>query len=263
MTQIGSIPPVRAGFNTISPFKGAIAAPSLPTGLEKVHTEPAPAKPDGLGHLIRTLSVRFEANRWANKAEAHYPVVVVGGGMAGLMALHELVNKHQVPAVLLESDRRLGGNSQSDVAQNGVPHPTGATIFIPGGPEYAKLWQELNIPLDPNQLLKPEIFVMNNERFTAFKINPTDPDDLAPRHKTNLKAAKGFQKLLDDLKAIAQQPRLAPVIPIQQATLWALKKWDSIPLSKFLMASWSRSWLSLISRAIWRLPPRKWAPMSA
>ncbi|MBY0403154.1 MAG: NAD(P)-binding protein, partial [Cyanobacteria bacterium] len=167
------------------------------------------------------------------KVEQHYPVIVVGAGLAGLTAMHELVKKQNVPAILIESQKQIGGNSKSSVSPHGVKHPTGATIFIPGNEANKKLWKEIGVTLDPTMELKPEIFVMNDERFTAFN-HDGKALEFPPEKPENIEAANGFQKLLAVLKQIAQKIKSAPVIPIQEATAQAFRKWDKINMFDFL-----------------------------
>lgn len=174
--------------------------------------------------------VLFGARPLKDRVEKHYPVVVVGGGAAGLTAMYDLVKRRGVDAVLLESMEKLGGVAQSAKSPAGVPHPAGATIFLSGNPEHEALWQELKIPLDEKLVLKPEIMVLKGERFTAFSLKD-QPLDVPPESKRAKKAAKAFQKFLKDLAEIAKSAA-APVIPIQKATKKALAKWDGISLAK-------------------------------
>ncbi len=166
------------------------------------------------------------------RVEKHHRVVVVGAGVAGLTATYELIKHQKIPTVIMESENKVGGNSKSDISADGIPHPTGATIFLPGNANHQKLWQELKLPLKPQYLLKPEVYIVNGERFTAFG-NKVDRAEFAPTSRDNKEAAKGFRKMLADLKKIASTPS-GPVVPIQEAAAKALNKWDTLPLSKFL-----------------------------
>jgi protoporphyrinogen oxidase len=202
-------------------------------GLNKSNT-PVDFQKPAQNSMTHLFSVLFSGKKLKDRVERHVPVVVVGGGMAGLIAMYELTKKHSVNAVLLESQRKMGGNSQSDVSKQGIQHPTGATIFIPGSEEHMAFWKEIGVKLDPKYLLKPEIYIDNNERFTAFSNDETQTLEHPPTHPQNIKAAKGFQKMLNDLKKIAGKPKSAPMLPIQQATEKSLTQWDGMSLSKYL-----------------------------
>lgn len=212
-------------------------APGLPTAQPTPPLTVQPAQTSNQSgsilEFIRTNVIHFGAKSLKQRAEKHYPVLVVGGGVAGLTAMYELVNRKGIPAVLMESTNRLGGNSKTGISPQKVPHPAGATIFIPGDPVHRKLWKELDLPLTPEMILKPEIFINNGERFTAFALGGKKIE-IPATHPENQEAARGFRKMLKDLKTIAAKVKNAPVIPIQTATEGALKKWDRISLAEFL-----------------------------
>lgn len=177
--------------------------------------------------------IHFGAKSLKQRVEKHVPVVIVGGGIAGLMAQYEL-SKKGVPSILLESEKRLGGNTNSDVSHRGVPYTTGATIFLPGGERPMRMWKELGMPLKEEYLLKPEIYTLpNGERFTAFGTR-ADRAEFQPKSPEMIEGAKGVRKLLRDLRRISQSKTLQAIMPIQDASRRAMNKWDGMSFAKFL-----------------------------
>jgi protoporphyrinogen oxidase len=177
-------------------------------------------------------SVHFGGLSLKKRVEAHYPVVVVGGGAAGITAMYELAQHQKIPAVLMEVEGRLGGNTQSGRSPKGIQHPTGATIFLPGSEHHQALWKELGLSNPPEQVLGPEIFVMNGERFTAFQ-NGAPHTPMPPKSKTAKRAVEGLQRFLRDLKRWADKGE-APTTPIQQASKKLLNRWDGMSLADLL-----------------------------
>ncbi len=176
----------------------------------------------------------IEARPLAEKIEKHVPVVVVGGGVAGLTAMYELLGKHHIPALLLESKDYLGGNARAATSPKNIPHPAGATIFLPGGREHSKLWQELELPLSEENSLKPEIIILpSGERFTPFGTRE-ELAEFKPTSEEAKAARRSFQQMLRDLKEIARSPRQAITVPIQNATRRALEKWGNMSFAEFL-----------------------------
>ncbi|MBY0449779.1 MAG: FAD-dependent oxidoreductase [Cyanobacteria bacterium] len=221
--QFGYFLPFHAGKPTVSAEQG-IAKTPLYSLLNK-----QPAR-----DLVLFGGKAIEARPLAEKVENHVPVVVVGGGVAGLTAMYELVGKHQVPALLLESKDYLGGNARAAASPKNVPHPAGATIFLPGGREHRRLWQELELPLTPENSLKPEIIILpTGERFTPFGTRE-ELAEFKPSSPAAKAARQSFQQMLRDLKEIARSPRQAITVPIQNATRRALEKWGNMSFAEFL-----------------------------
>src|ERR1700693_2498150 len=68
-------------------------------------------------------------------------VVIIGGGAAGLPAAYELA-KHQVPAVVLEADKIVGGISRT-VNYKGYLFDIGGHRFFTKWPEVNALWKKI------------------------------------------------------------------------------------------------------------------------
>ncbi|CCC71307.1 hypothetical protein NCAS_0G04200 [Naumovozyma castellii] len=64
------------------------------------------------------------------------PVVVIGSGLAGLATSNQLVNKYQIPIVLVEKEASLGGNSiKASSGINGAVTATQAALKVEDSPE--------------------------------------------------------------------------------------------------------------------------------
>lgn len=71
----------------------------------------------------------------------HYPVVILGGGPAGLTAAYELA-KHQVPAVVLEKADKVGGLARTE-NHKGYRFDIGGHRFYSKVDEVVPIWQEV------------------------------------------------------------------------------------------------------------------------
>src|SRR5947209_13856636 len=81
------------------------------------------------------------------------PVVVIGGGPAGLTAAYEL-GKRGEDAIVLEADKQVGGISRT-VERDGWRFDIGGHRFFTKVPEVEKLWHEI-LP-DEQFLLRPRM----------------------------------------------------------------------------------------------------------
>src|SRR4051794_16619616 len=81
------------------------------------------------------------------------PVVVIGGGPAGLTAAYEL-GKRGEDAIVLEADHQVGGISRT-VERDGWRFDIGGHRFFTKVPEVEKLWHEILPPED--FLLRPRM----------------------------------------------------------------------------------------------------------
>ena len=79
-------------------------------------------------------------------------VVIIGGGPAGLTAAREL-SKHQVPAVVLEADKQVGGISRT-VNYKGYLFDIGGHRFFTKWDEVNQIWRET---LGDHFLLRPRL----------------------------------------------------------------------------------------------------------
>jgi protoporphyrinogen oxidase len=188
--------------------------------------------PSFRGNVLPLREADWNIKALQSRVEKHVPVAVVGGGAAGLGAAYDLVVRRGIETTLLESGNQLGGNAKGAKTPGGLPFPTGATIFLPGNKDHMKLWKELNLPLKDLYLLKPEIYVMDSERFTTFGTE-ADRNEFPPQSEKTKTAAEGFRRLLKDLKTVAHS-NAAVVVPIQEASKRALRKWDTISFAEFL-----------------------------
>ena len=72
---------------------------------------------------------------------AEKSVVIIGGGPAGLTASYEL-SKHNVPAVVLEADKIVGGISRT-VNYKGYLFDIGGHRFFSKCEEVNQIWEEI------------------------------------------------------------------------------------------------------------------------
>lgn len=93
-------------------------APPLPAG-EIVGAS------DVFGHRLRDgMQISVPADAWTN-----VPIVIIGGGIAGLSAARRLIRSGYEEFVLIELEKAVGGTSRSGSTQN-IPFPWGAH-YIP------------------------------------------------------------------------------------------------------------------------------------
>src|ERR1700688_3192808 len=78
--------------------------------------------------------------------------VIIGGGPAGLTAAYEL-SKHDIPAVVLEADRAVGGLSRT-VNYKGYLFDIGGHRFFAKWDEVNEIWHEV---LQENFLERPRL----------------------------------------------------------------------------------------------------------
>ena len=78
----------------------------------------------------------------------HKPVVIIGGGLAGLYAAYSL-KKRDIPFLLLEAKASLGGRIASHFLadNNSIGHDLGPTWIFPHQPNIQQLVAVLNIPV--------------------------------------------------------------------------------------------------------------------
>ena len=78
----------------------------------------------------------------------HKPVVIIGGGLAGLYAAYNL-KKRDIPFLLLEAKASLGGRIASHYlpTNNTIGHDLGPTWIFPHQPNIQQLVAVLNIPV--------------------------------------------------------------------------------------------------------------------
>jgi monoamine oxidase len=75
---------------------------------------------------------------WAQMSTRKLPVVVVGGGISGLTALHEL-GKSKMPALLFEERSTLGGRIRAFRTQEGHRLSAGAELIDSDNTELFRL----------------------------------------------------------------------------------------------------------------------------
>lgn len=71
----------------------------------------------------------------------HYPVVILGGGPAGLTAAYELA-KHKIPGVVLEKADKVGGIARTE-NHKGYRFDIGGHRFYSKVPEVVLIWKEV------------------------------------------------------------------------------------------------------------------------
>lgn len=62
--------------------------------------------------ILILLTVLFiSLVKWLTADEEHYPVVIIGTGLAGLTAAADLTERYNVPVILMDKETKIGGNS--------------------------------------------------------------------------------------------------------------------------------------------------------
>src|SRR5438132_12501759 len=92
-------------------------------------------------------------------------VVIIGGGPAGLTAALEL-SKHDIPAVVLEADKQVGGISRS-VNYKGYLFDIGGHRFFTKWEEVNRMWREI---VGDKFLTRPRLFGTSYHR--QFVLHP-------------------------------------------------------------------------------------------
>ena len=106
------------------------------------------------------------------------PVVIVGGGWAGLSAAVELCS-HKVPVTLLESARQLGGRARS-VRINDMIVDNGQHLVIGAYQSLLTLMRKVNVDVDAAFLRQPlTLNILKGERTSLRLKAPPLP---APFH---------------------------------------------------------------------------------
>src|SRR6202030_2460480 len=96
--------------------------------------------------------------------------VIIGGGPAGLTAAYEL-SKHNVPAVVLEADRTVGGLSRT-VNYKGYLFDIGGHRFFTKWDEVNQIWQEV---LGDKFLQRPRLSrIYYRKKFFYYPLKPAN-----------------------------------------------------------------------------------------
>jgi protoporphyrinogen oxidase len=128
-------------------------------------------------------------------------VVIVGGGISGLVAAHEL---RDTDFLLLERENTLGGNSKQG-SYEGVPYSLGAAYVVDLEAPFGPLYEALGLPLTP--LKEPADCLFENHQFF-------------PPEKASI--AKEFERLKKQLATLSNTADF-PGVPIREASATALK----------------------------------------
>jgi hydroxysqualene dehydroxylase len=133
-----------------------------------------------------------------NKQTPHQPVVIVGGGWAGLAAAAELA-RHQIPIILLESAKQLGGRARS-VQINNMHVDNGQHLLL--GAYESTLSLLRNIGINESDVLKRQPLALQWLRPNAKAVELHTAKLPAPLHLAwGLFRAKGLS-LKDRLSAL-------------------------------------------------------------
>lgn len=170
-------------------------------------------------------------------AKADYPLAILGGGLAGMTAAY-MAHKNGIPAILLESAPRLGGNAKTGYSKyvdgQRLSFPVGASVLAVANDQQRAMFQELGINVsDPSYKIHSDIAYFDGEWVSI------DPEKNSPELK---KRAPWVQEFTDGVNNCIQLLRniLRPRdgkshFPIHQAPR-ELFKWDKLDLKTFLDA---------------------------
>ncbi len=165
-----------------------------------------------------------------------YPLVIVGGGLAGMTAAY-LAHQKGLKTLLLEENNRLGGNANTGyhntINRKKLIFPVGASVLAVANDSQRRFFKELGVDVsNPQYKIQPDIVHYNGE-WAPIAPNPDSP--LKPPAWT-----QEFQSQVDQFIRFlrnALQPRKgASHFPLRTAPP-EIFEWDKINL-KTLLEAW-------------------------
>lgn len=109
------------------------------------------------------------------------PVIVVGGGPAGLACAHDLI-RHGISVQLFEAGDACGGRLRTDWV-DGFPCDRGFQVYLPAYPTASRFLDYASLDLRP---FEPGAFIYDGEQLHRFGDPLQNPTDLWPTATTSV-----------------------------------------------------------------------------
>ncbi|MBY0449776.1 MAG: FAD-dependent oxidoreductase [Cyanobacteria bacterium] len=188
---------------------------------------------------IRTLPIKRPLQK-AHTPEA--PVIIVGGGLAGITAAYQLQKKGRA-TVVLETAPRIGGNAKTgyrtytegDVPKK-QPYPIGASVLAVANQEQRDLFSELGIDVsNPKYTIHTDVAYFDGE---WVSIDPAQvPEAQAKRAPWVLPFVNETQQFIQFLRNILRTRDGKTHFPLQQAP-HPMFAWDKLSMAE-VFDGWS------------------------
>lgn len=195
-----------------------------------------------IGHKLRDKNYTNPPQPNADEIKIDTPVIIVGGGIAGLSAARMLANKG-IPYILLELGNECGGNSISGENKTSA-YPWGAHYLpIPNlnQPELINFLEEINIIQGYDENKKPiyDEFALCSDPEERLFINKYWQEGIIPDFGLTQKDQEDFKRFLSLINnyklAIGSDQKEAFCIPISYSSRdEEYLKLDKITFSDFL-----------------------------
>ncbi|MBY0402410.1 MAG: NAD(P)-binding protein, partial [Cyanobacteria bacterium] len=177
----------------------------------------------------------FQGQKKPQKAD--YPVIILGGGLAGMTAAYK-AHQHGLKALVLESSERLGGNAKTGYTQfvNGkrLSFPVGASVLAVANDEQRQFFKELGVDVS-----NPQYKIHNDIAFFDGAWVSINPEENTPETLQKAPWAKeftdGVQNFIQILRTILRPRDGKPQFPLHEAPD-EIFKWDKLDLKTFLDA---------------------------